>query len=190
MTQGSDTPHSNVADPEPKTNAGDPVGSGRTRGRPGYWMLGLQMAEAGELLSPESHARVFEMLPEDGKAVHTPNARGEVALLVSIPEEQLDAFAEGDWRVGHRMDGADRLVLLLVVGSDEPLEVPFDFNLTNPEVAREASQLSELEELDFYGVTHMEEGVMLTLKGSVDLPDAFRAEVLADLRRSRWGGPG
>ncbi len=204
------------APPEPASM--DVFGPYRRRPKRSFWMLGLQPVEAGDLLSPENHARVLELLPEDGIALPCTGARGELVLLVSIPEEQLGAFAEGEWRVGHRFEENDRLVLALWVGVEgqpgppasndakrrvfdaggeipgptntvseteslrqSPLECPFIFDLTNEEQVQGAIQLTERQEVDFYGLTHMEEGLMLTLKGSVELPPAFRQEVKGDL---------
>lgn len=163
--------------PDAAAQPADPFAAYRQRPRRSYWTMGLQAVETGDVLSTENHARVFELLPEDGVTFHTADAQARLVLLAAIPEEQLPLFAERDWEVGCRFDGGDRLEFLLIVGSEEPLECPFEFNLADPQDLQEAIQLTERQSVGIFGVTHMEEGLMLTLKGEVGLPQAFRDEL-------------
>lgn len=172
---------------------GDPFAPYRTRPRKSFWTMGLQPIEAGDILSPEHHSRVFEIFPEDGQTAHTIDARGRLCLLVSIPEEQLPPFGSGEWELSYLFDEDPNLLIALLnvgvriaetaegPGLDHALEVPFSFGLRNSQQLQEAIQLTELESVNFFGVTHMEEGLMLTIKGEVGLPEGFRNSLRAEL---------
>ncbi|HET6385677.1 MAG TPA: hypothetical protein VFJ58_19975 [Armatimonadota bacterium] len=159
----------------------DPFAEYRKRVTRSYWMIALQAVELGDILSRENHRRVYEILPENGMTVHTVDAAGRLTLLVSIPEDLLPGFEEDDWRIGRRMMDVTRLDLDLVVGSTPPLQCIFEFALDDEAQVQEVIQLTERDDVTLYGVTHMEEGLMLTVKGTVDLPEELRLELGRDL---------
>ena len=169
-----------VRNAAPGTNGqGSP---GRGRARRNYWTMALAPVEAGDILSSERLGRLYELLPEDGMTVHPCGARGEVVLIASIPEEQLPPFEEPEWVLGQRFESGDELVLSLVVGQEDPIECPFHFNLRDEQELQEGMLIEEQPEVEFYGVTHMEEGLMLTVKGSLELPAELRQEIEETLK--------
>ena len=185
----------NSADGSPVeiTQRVEPFAAYRGRVWRNFWMIGLEAVEIGDLLSPENHSRVFELLPEDGIPTHVSDARGATTLLMSVPEAHLRLFDVGEWRIGHWLEDSC-LVFSLVIGespamdaqvafeeSASPVECQFLFEIGDPESLFEAIQLTEKDALQLYGVTHTEEGLMLTLKGSVDLPVEFREGIRRDL---------
>ena len=167
--------------PDDDTQAPDPFVQYRQPVQRNFWMTDLESTEPGELLPREAYSRVNELLYKDGVATHLINGRGELVLLVAVPEEQLPAFEEGDWRVGHRVEGVDQMVFVIVVGIEKPLEVPFVFDLGDSDEMQEAFQLADLNEVDLFGATHTPEGLLLTIKAQVGLPAAFHREMESDL---------
>ena len=152
-------------------------GPDRGRARRSFWTMALSPVEAGDILSSERLSRLHELLPEDGMTIHPCGAGGSVILIASIPEEQLPPFEEPEWVLGQRIEDGAALVLSLVVGNEEPIECPFAFDLMDEQEFQEALLLVGQEDIEFVGVTHMEEGLMLTVKGLLELPAELRREM-------------
>jgi hypothetical protein len=151
--------------------------NGRGRARRSFWTMALTPVEAGDILSPDRLSRLYELLPENGMTIHPCGAMGDVILIASIPEEQLSPFKELEWVLPQRIEEGDEFVLSLVAGKEDPIDCPFVFDLTVEQELQEAMRLVEQEELEFFGVTHMEEGLMLTVKGLLGLPAELRQEI-------------
>jgi hypothetical protein len=146
-----------------------------------FWLLGIQSLDVGEPLSNRYHGRVFDLLPENGMTINAADARGEVALIISIPEEQLQAFEEQDWQIGHALGADGALEVSLTVGGEQALECPFYFSLNDEQDRQELMRLAAQESAPIYGVTHVSEDLLLTMQGEVPLPQLFREELARDV---------
>ena len=143
------------------------------------------------LLPPERFSFLCGYFTEDGMSYHCPDGAGNLSFFFNTPLEDCPTVVKSQWGIEHTEEEPHHFQINLLVHDqpDDPLIIPFSFDLTNEMHRYEVTQLVAQEKLPFYVLAL--KGQKLTFYDSLflTLPDELRRDLAPIIRESLLRDP-
>ena len=130
-------------------------------------------------LYAENFPDLTNYFKEDAMSYHVSDALGRALFFFNVKPEECASVLESDWGFSYEREEQHALKIHLLIYDrlDDPLRVPFFYNLKEPRHAYEALQLVEQGLLFFYLLTLQNDKLGFVERRSIYLPEDLKQEL-------------
>ena len=141
------------------------------------------------LLPPDEFPFLCQYFAEDGMSFHGPDIEGNVVFFFNTPLEDCPTIMESRWGVQYSEEkegkpGRFQFDLLIYDQDDDPLTVPFTFNLADEKHRYELTQIVEQETLPFFALALQGNSLLFYDSFFLQLPDDLRRDLAPVIRHA------